>query len=93
MATLIELCQLYINNPCEEREQAIREFLSEKWIPCSKKLPEADGLYLATVRPIGMDWTGVLPARFFVQSGWAFQFYDVLAWMPMPYEYKEEEDV
>lgn len=35
---LIEACQRYINDPCEEREQAIRDLLL-RWIPCKKRLP------------------------------------------------------
>jgi hypothetical protein len=36
---LIEACQRYINDPSEEREQAIRDLLL-RWIPCRKRLPE-----------------------------------------------------
>ena len=33
---LIEACQRYINDPSEEREQAIRDILF-RWIPCSER--------------------------------------------------------
>lgn len=44
MSSLIELCQLYINNPCEEREQAIKDFLSDQWIPVKYRQMTAEEL-------------------------------------------------
>lgn len=60
-----------------------------RWIPCSERLPEDDGLYITTKRnPI----TGRLPAvsmSFFIEGD--FQSSRVVAWMPLPEPYKEEE--
>lgn len=58
-----------------------------KWIPCSERLPEEDGIYLVTVnflndRPTFAD---------FMNGRWITHMDDnVLAWMPLPDIYKGE---
>lgn len=62
---------------------------SDKWIPCSDRLPEEEGVYLATfkntfnqfVETVWFDSDG-----FFVKSKAT-----VIAWMPLPEAYKGEE--
>ena len=60
-----------------------------KWIPCSERLPEKEGLYLITIGRllevirchfIGGNWCVPLP----------FYRDDVVAWMPLPKAYKGE---
>lgn len=63
---------------------------NNEWIPCSERLPEADGNYLIS----GVWGSGkevVSDCDFSVNDGyfrtvWNF---DVLAWQPLPEPYKE----
>ena len=57
-----------------------------KWIPCSEKLPEENGVYLVTVRSIEEEWAFVIYAWFnteipfvYGQKGWTplNEFYDL----------------
>ena len=78
--------------------QQIRELPGIGWIPCSERLPEEKGKYLVTYHPcywdnvkdeirVGID-------TFRGRTTWAKKkFQRVIAWMPLPEPYKEEEDV
>ena len=72
--------------------EAIRELPSaQQWIPCSERLPEADGLYLVVERGIG--WNGVkfnaCASALFSQGEWRAN--NVVAWMPLPEPARLEE--
>lgn len=65
---------------------------AQQWIPCSERLPEADGLYLVVERGIG--WNGVkfnaCVSALFSQGEWRAN--NVVAWMPLPDPWKGGEE-
>lgn len=67
----------------------IMEMLSNQWIPCSERLPAENGDYLVTV-----IWEGKLEV-FMDYFQFGCMWYDcgdnVIAWMPLPEPYKEED--
>lgn len=81
-----------------------------RWIPCSERLPEEDGLYLvtsrekATAEEFGFDLDDVEVRKMrFNEDGWRIPKHipewingvvhtTVLAWMPLPEPYKEEQE-
>ena len=69
-----------------------------EWIPCSERLPNESGEYLATI-PLDADetYTEVLTfhkGRFYEDDDeWGATYHDdVLAWMPLPTPYKGGDD-
>lgn len=80
-----------------------------RWIPCSERLPEEDGLYLvtsrekATAEEFGFDLDDVEVRKMrFNEDGWRIPKHipewingvvhtTVLAWMPLPESYKEDD--
>lgn len=61
----------------------------EKWIPCSKWLPEENGHYLITAK----YGTGLyVTCDDYYVYGWDDWGEDVIAWMPLPEPYKGEDD-
>ena len=63
-----------------------------EWIPCSERLPEEDGEYLVWVRYEGREFT---TTEEYEDGMWnysgAYNFNDkVIAWMPLPEQYKGE---
>ena len=99
---LIEACQRYINDPSEEREQAIRDLLL-RWIPCSEKLPigpedyGSDSQVLVTIKyyddeyevSLGEYWDKAVGP----EHGWGRgSIGEVIAWQPKPSPYKEDGD-
>ena len=77
-----------------------------KWIPCSERLPEENGRYLVTLHTYGaldfkVDETVVKIIPFFDKwrtpthsPEWINEALtqEVLAWMPLPGPYKEQND-
>ena len=62
-----------------------------EWIPCSERLPEKYGVYLATNSE--GDVYEYDYSKFTVHDGkWSFLGRDVIAWMPLPKPYKEGGD-
>ena len=64
----------------------------KKWIPCSERLPDKAGRYLTTCSKWGawkVDWNIWVTEQ---NPLWLWE-QGVIAWMPMPEPYKEEEDV
>ena len=64
----------------------------QRWIPCSEKLPDKDGLYLVTDDSGGVKET---------HESWFIECYDgtlswdlanVTAWMPLPEPYQSEAE-
>lgn len=75
-------------------KQAIEHYMS-KWIPCSERLPEEDGIYLATLdgEIVGEDkpFSGLAE---FENGKWIDDEEDyqcVLAWQPLPQPYQKGE--
>lgn len=66
---------------------------TSKWIPCSEKMPEDDGLYNTTLSGelIGADeaFTG---QSHFENGHWEDDGDCVIAWMPLPKPYREDKD-
>lgn len=101
---VIEIIKEYCELEGKERTKA-RKLSGLKrlgdWIPCSEKLPEKNGMYLVTQLRYGLSKPkgyGYPPEEKEVdyveyQDGWRrANFYDVLAWMPLPTPYEESEE-
>lgn len=71
---------------------ALREELKKQnadWIPCSERLPDDDGFYLATILN-GLGYT-TTQKLLFNGKGWCTAMpWEILAWMPVPEPYKGE---
>lgn len=72
--------------------EALNRGMKCKWIPCSERLPEEDGEYLVWVRYEGREFT---TTEEYEDGMWnysgAYNFNDkVIAWMPLPEQYKGE---
>jgi hypothetical protein len=60
-----------------------------KWIPCSERLPQESGYYLATI--YGATTSTELEFDSTYEQWWGnSERYHVLAWMPLPSAYKGE---
>ena len=76
------------NFKTKEYVRDIRE-ADSKWIPCSERLPEEEGTYFLTVETTsGIRW--VKSGMLYSDEGFVLHG-KVLAWMPLPEPYKEEE--
>lgn len=106
--TAIEAADEWDGGYNEERERVIRGALealpsAHQWIPCSERLPNANGIYIVT-RKIsdGFECQNITDACYFDGSNtWHDDtrvnherkyLADVLAWMPLPEPYREDED-
>lgn len=74
---------------CRVIENTMAEITSEqeRWIPCSEMLPEREGWYLTS---LGDKTYGGADVDMYCK-GWVKYGTHVLAWMPLPEGYKEEE--
>ena len=78
----------------EGYEAAKKEFERPQWIPCSERLPEKDGEYLA--QRSGDLWVNMCVAYFNHHGGnyWVdndgFILRGICAWMPLPKPYEKE---
>ena len=69
-------------------DMAIEALEKQRWIPCSERLPEENGYYLATIE-IGLKIVDVV--YFNTTSGFDFFMADMItAWMPLPEPYRKE---
>ena len=91
------LHRIFVQNMNDIDRQTILNLPStQQWIPCSERLPEKDGYYLATCdgEICGEDqpFTGLAEYenRKWVDDEDDYQC--VLAWMPLPEPWKGEED-
>ena len=75
----------------------------QRWIPCSERLPNTNGIYIVTRRiSDGFECRNITDACYFDGSNtWHDDtrvnherkyLADVLAWMPLPEPYREDED-
>ena len=89
---------------CEKEaiKKAVYERLKQapstyEWIPCSERLPEEKGEYLVAYHPCHWDdveaEVKVGVDSFRGKTSWAKQKYQrVIAWMPLPPVYQEEDN-
>ena len=69
-------------------DMAIEALEKQRWIPCSERLPEENGYYLATIE-IGLKIVDVV--YFNTTSGCGFFMADMItAWKPRPEPYRKE---
>jgi hypothetical protein len=71
-----------------ETEAEARFHAQQRWIPCSERLPEEDGLYLVTTSK------GQVQVHVFSHNGNSEEYWMRCnkAWMPLPEPYREEGD-
>lgn len=64
-----------------------------RWIPCSERLPEDDGIYIVSGK-WGSGKISVGECEYYKHDGYfrAAWNFDVIAWMPMPAPYKAERE-
>lgn len=89
----------------EEQQKAIEQLKSLQWIPCSERLPDRFGKMLVTFIP-GTLWTYVIIANYSDLMGIAKPCFwignvgkndfanitsHVVAWMPLPEPYREDD--
>ena len=77
------------NFKTKEYVRDIRE-ADSKWIPCSERLPEDEGMYLITARVY--DKKEIQYAFYQKEIGLFICNGTAIAWMPLPEPYKEGED-
>ena len=74
-----------------EAIEALKEQKTGKWIPCSEEIPKMTGYYIATCHDGVCYRTSVVKWS----TGWvltgARSYWKVIAWMPLPTPYKEDE--
>ena len=74
--------------------------MKQDWIPCSKKLPSKNGIYLVTEHYYQIDdrrhngpyMTKVETVEYYRDKWGRAKFIDVVAWMPLPEPYREDND-
>ena len=66
----------------------------QKWIPCSERLPEENEVVL-TQAQFKDDVKMAVSSRvdFNYWTGWGTREINIVAWMPLPEPYKENQDV
>lgn len=87
----------------EKDMRVIRENAEQKWIPCSERLPEEYGNYLATMDDGDVQECSYSPEKDkpYFRGGWStcdadgitfLDIAEVVAWKTMPKPYKGEEE-
>lgn len=82
----------------EALDVAIKAIQQTTWIPCSERLPESAGVYIVTEKVFRLDdrehkgkyKTMVEPVEYCNDKWQRANFFDVIAWMPLPEPYKGE---
>ena len=62
----------------------------QRWIPCSERLPEHYDWYLVSNKET--SWVALWKDGVFFSVSGYFEFSDIIAWMPLPAPYYEEDD-
>lgn len=78
-------CQMEEIEEC--LKMAIEALKKSEWISCSERLPEEAGLYLVSMHRLGYPQREI---DGFVRGKWERYGNNVIAWMPLPEEYKKE---
>ena len=74
-------------NVIKETVEEVKENYNNGWIPCSERLPDKEGTYLVTLK----KWETITFARFTdIKTNPHFNAL-VIAWMPLPQPYTEEQ--
>lgn len=85
---------VFTNRELEDIETVIKKLKQTRWIPCSERLPEKDVNVLTYHRDVAFDyqyvsWIDDYSGKW---AGFIGNLSDeVLAWMPLPEDYKEVE--
>lgn len=83
---------VFTDSELEDIETVIKKLKQTRWIPCSERLPEKNGNYLVTVE--SNDGTASIKFQTVDHYGpdWLHEekTRKVIAWMPLPEDYKEE---
>ena len=61
-----------------------------EWISVNKRLPDKDGEYLVTLNILGDRSREIIEYR--TNRGWGFFKKKIIAWQPLPEEYKEDNE-
>lgn len=84
---MTRLCEIIEAQP----KLSLETKTSDKWIPCSERLPEENGSYIVT----SMDYVDTFEAVFDAGEWFSIDYCDdiknVIAWMPLPEPYKGDE--
>ena len=79
----------------------LERVLNSGWIPCSERLPEKEGAYITTLSGTLVGENALLVGWSYFESDcweefgnshWEEDEFNVIAWMPLPEPYKENED-
>ena len=62
-----------------------------QWIPVTERLPEKDGIYIVCLDD-GSVFEYDYISKWWDDGAWQYCGKDVVAWLPLPDPYKEEED-
>ena len=100
-AAIDEIKALYEWHEIVTEDRAIDHFKrlpsaqpEQRWIPCSERLPEESGKYLITAND-GIHKRTTFAKYQHRHKTWEMTgrmaFWKVLAWMPLPFPYKEED--
>lgn len=84
---------------CDAYDMAIKALEQTRWIPVSERLPEKDGRYLAyIINQFDDKLRYIMTCEYLVGdfNGWCpddeCSSNNVVAWMPLPEEYKPESE-
>ena len=83
---------------CDAYDMAIKILEQTRWIPVSERLPEKNGRYLAYIIDKYNKLRCIMTCKYYADGYW--KWYpdgeclsdDVVAWMPLPEEYKAESE-
>lgn len=69
-----------------------QDIYNEKWTPCSKRLPDKNGIYIVSLEDTIYPWATFHNGKWFMLSvghiARAFDEYEVFAWQPLPKLYE-----
>ena len=82
-----EVCQITL-----EAMDSIMSMITEKWIPCSERLPEENQICIVTdeTRQNTYEYK-FCKQTYDEEQGWTYLKHRIIAWMPLPEPYKEDK--